>query len=85
MLRTIAEDRLLVPIGSAVLNFAGLIAVNEMGEFIWNELKEEMSLDRLLLRVCEEYEVEPDRAREDIIKFLDVLKSKNAILEESNR
>ena len=74
VLREIAGDYIIIPTGKTVIDFNGLITVNEVGAFLWNMLQEEVSLDELLQGVLKEYEVEAEVAREDIIEFLDNLR-----------
>ena len=73
VLREIAGDYIIIPTGKTVLDFNGLITVNEVGAFLWNMLQEEVSVDDLVKGILSEYEVEEEVAREDIQEFLDTL------------
>lgn len=73
VLREIAGDYVIIPIGSTVLEFNGLVTVNEVGAVLWKMLQEEVSIDQLVQGVMEEYDVEEDVVREDIQEFLDKL------------
>ena len=73
VLREIAGDYIIIPTGATVLEFNGLITVNEVGVTIWNMLQEEITMDELVQGVLAEYEVEEDVARKDIQEFLDKL------------
>lgn len=81
VLREIAGDYIIIPTGKTVLDFNGLITVNEVGASLWNMLQEEVSIDELVKGILEEYEVEEDVAREDIQEFLATL-DKNGILKK---
>ena len=81
VLREIAGDYIIIPTGKTVLDFNGLITVNEVGASIWNMLQEEVSLDELVKGILDEYEVNEDVAREDIQEFLATL-DKNGILKK---
>lgn len=81
VLREIAGDYIIIPIGATVLEFNGLITVNEVGVTIWNMLQEEVTMDELVQGVLAEYEVEEEVARKDIQEFLGEL-IKGGILEE---
>ena len=70
VLREIAGDYIIIPTGSTVLEFNGLITVNEVGVTIWNMLQEEVTMDKLVQGVLAEYEVEEEVARKDIQEFL---------------
>ena len=73
VLREIAGDYIIIPVGKTVLEFNGLITVNEVGVFLWNMLQKEVSMDDLVKAVLSEYEVEEAVARADIQEFLDKL------------
>ena len=73
VLREIAGDYIIIPTGKTVLEFNGLITVNEVGVSLWNMLKEEVTFEELVQGILEEYDVEESVAREDIQEFLDKL------------
>ena len=73
VLREIAGDYIIIPTGTAVLEFNGLITVNEVGVFLWNMLQQDVTLEQLVQGVLAEYDVEEAVAREDILEFLDTL------------
>lgn len=79
VLREIAGDYIIIPTGSTVLEFNGLITVNEVGVTLWKMLQEEVTLEQLVQGVLAEYDVEEEVAREDIQEFLDTL-AKGGIL-----
>lgn len=70
VLREIAGDYIIIPTGKTVLEFNGLITVNEVGVFIWKMLQEETTVEQLVQSVLEEYDVEEEIAYEDILEFL---------------
>ena len=73
VLREIAGEYIIIPVGSTALKFNGLITVNEVGVLLWNMLQKEVSLEELVQGVLAEYDVQEDVAREDIKEFLDKL------------
>ena len=81
VLREIAGDYIIIPTGKTVLDFNGLITVNEVGASLWNMLQNEVSLDQLVQGILDEYEVEEEVAREDIQEFLNTLE-KSGILKK---
>ena len=74
ILREIAGEYILVPTGETTLNFNGLITVNELGAFIWNNIEKVNSEEDILKLILDEYEVEENIAREDLNEFLNKLK-----------
>ena len=79
VLREIAGDYIIIPTGSTVLDFNGLITVNEVGVTLWNMLQEEVTMDKLVAGILAEYDVSEEVARKDIQEFLDTL-TQNGIL-----
>ena len=73
VLREIAGDYVIIPVGKTVIEFKGLITVTEVGVSIWNMLQNEVTFDQIVQGILNEYEVEESVAREDIREFLDQL------------
>lgn len=81
VLREIAGDYIVIPTGKAVLEFNGLISVNEVGASIWKLLQKETDFEEIVRAVLGEYETDRETAEKDIRGFLDDL-DKNGILEK---
>ena len=79
ILREIAGDYIIVPVGATALEFNGMITVNETGAFLWEKLREGTTKEELLHAMLEEYEVSEKEAEADIQEFLQMLQ-KNKIL-----
>lgn len=74
VLREIAGEYVLVPVGEAARELNGIVTVNELGAFLWNLLQEEQTEQTLLNAVLDAYAVEEERARQDICGFLQLLR-----------
>ena len=74
VLREIAGEFVLVPVGEAARELNGIVTVNELGAFLWNLLQEEQTEQTLLNAVLDAYAVEEERARQDIRGFLQLLR-----------
>ena len=79
ILRDIVGETVLVPINESTSNFNGLITVNELGKFIWENLESSKDEEELLHKILEEYEVEEKEAKEDLDEFLDKLRQVDII------
>lgn len=77
--REIAGDYILVPIGSTAMDFNGLITMNDVGVFIWDNLESSNNEDELLNKILSEYEVDEKTAKADMEEFLEVLKKADII------
>lgn len=85
ILREIAGEYVIIPVGKTALDFNGLISVNEVGASLWNMLQEDVTMDDLVQGILDEYDVEESVAREDIQEFLDnLLKKKIITCDEDN-
>ena len=79
VLREIAGEYILVPVGSTAMELNGLITVNEVGVFIWKLLQNDVTLDEIVQAVLDEYDVEESVARKDAADFLAVLQENNIL------
>ncbi|MGN1307647.1 MAG: PqqD family protein [Faecousia sp.] len=75
VLREIAGDILLVPVGKAALDLNGMLTLNEVGAEIWKMLPEVESEEEIVERLLQDYEVEPAQVREDVSAFLNRLRT----------
>lgn len=79
ILREIMGDVVLVPINQSTSQFNGLITVNELGKFIWENFEKVQDENDLLQLILDEYEVDRDVAKKDLDEFLQVLKDMDII------
>ena len=80
MLRKVADAFVVVPIGAEVSNFNGMINLNGVGAFLWQQLEREISFEELLKALTEEYEVDNETAETDLKKFVAQLEESNLLL-----
>lgn len=81
VLREIAGEHILVPIGTAAAGFNGLISMNEVGRFIFELLAEERTAQELADHICGEYDVSGETALKDVEEFLQQLRQIGALIE----
>lgn len=81
VLRQIMGEALAIPTGDALLNFNGMICLNEVGEEIWKGLQAEKSREEILCGILDEFDVTPEEAAADLDGFLRMLKE-NDLLED---
>lgn len=80
MMREIAGEYILVPVGEAAMEFQGIMTLNGSGLFLWRMLQEECTEEKLILALTEEYEVDIPTAQADVKKFLFQLEQNKALL-----
>lgn len=71
ILREIAGESLLIPVGEAALSLHGMIELTETGAFLWKILEQEKTLEELTDCLCKEYEISRETARKDVEEFAD--------------
>ena len=81
ILRQIADEYMLVPIGQAATRFNGLISMNEIGHFIFQALSEETTEDQVADKIIAEYDVDRETALQDLREFLQQLRDLGALSE----
>jgi ABC-type transport system involved in Fe-S cluster assembly fused permease/ATPase subunit len=79
--REIAGSHIVVPVGKTALEFNAMITLNESGAFYWDIFQNDITIDEAVKLILDEYEVEEDRARADVEKFVAMLKE-NDLIEE---
>ena len=79
MLREIVGETILIPMGDSNNHFNGIITINELGKFIWENLESSKDEEDLLHKILEEYEVEQKEAKEDLDEFFDKLRQVDII------
>ena len=77
--REIVGETVLIPTGETAAQFNGLISVNELGRFIWDNYENAKDEDDLLQKILDEYEVEKEVAKADLDEFLQTLKDAEII------
>ena len=79
--RNIAGSDIVVPVGNAEKIFNGMITLNESGAFFWNALLKDTTVDEVVKKVTSEYDVDEERAKADVEKFIEQLRDNNLIEE----
>lgn len=81
LLKEIAGSFVVIPVSSVLVDFNGMITLNETGVFLWRLLEEEKTFEELLEALQKEYDVDEKTAREDITAFLDQIRAIKALEE----
>ena len=73
MLRNVADNYIVVPVGKASLEFKGLINLNGVGAFIWECLEKETTIEEVIDKVIKEYNIDNELATQDVNNFINKL------------
>ena len=68
--RKIVDELLLVPVQGKLANMERVFTLNEVGEFIWDNLDGNTDTDGLVEKIVNEYDVDIDKARQDCEELL---------------
>lgn len=82
VLRTIAGEPLLIPVGEAAITTKGLIALSQSGALLYEKLKNDCTQEKLVDALLEEYDVSRQEATQDVEDFLNQMREMDMLLEE---
>lgn len=81
MMRQVAGRYVLAPIGEMVKSFSGMVTMNATGKFLWDLLEQEQSVESLAQALVDNYEVDLEKATQDVINYLEPLKPIHAVID----
>ncbi len=70
MLRNVADNYVVVPMGKEAADFNGMITLNETGAFMWKCLEKGCTKEELVTKVLEEYEAEEEQVIQSVERFV---------------
>ena len=82
ILREIAGENILVATGEAAQIFNGMITLNEVASFIWKNIDECKTVDKLIVSILDEFDIDDETARRDIESFTAELIRIGMVIEE---
>ena len=74
ILRQVVDNYVVVAVGDAVMDFAGMTTLNETGAFFWHELEKGATEEELVAALLSEYDVPEDVARRDTAMYVQKLR-----------
>lgn len=79
VVREIAGEFIIVAVGQSTIDFNGIITVNDVGKFLWEHMQEEFTVEELVDKLMNEYEVDVNTATADVNEFVGRLKNNNIL------
>lgn len=79
ILREIAGSWIVVPVGQRIVEFNGLISLNESGAQLWRKLMSDTNEQELVNWIVKEYEIEEYNARADVREFITFIQEKGLV------
>ncbi len=81
MLREVAGQWLVVPLGERVVEFSGIMTLSESGAVLWRKMEQDVSSEEMIATILAEYNVDEETAKTDVLEFIDKLREKSLIEE----
>ncbi len=79
VLKKLTDNYLVIPLGNRVVDFEAIIKLTETGAFLWSQLSDNKTIDELVVAMTSEYDVDENKARVDIVRFVNKLKDADLI------
>ena len=83
ILREVAGESILIPVGEASRHLSGLIALNGSGKLLYVLLQTERSEEELVRAILDTYEVDAETAAADVAEFLGLLRENRMLIEDA--
>jgi len=80
MLREVAGQCVVIPLGERVVEFNGIMTLSESGALLWKSLEKDVTDDELLSILLKEYSVDEEIAKADVREFVTALKEKGLLV-----
>lgn len=81
MLREIAGQWVVVPLGERVVEFNGIMTLSDSGALLWRKMEQHTTEEELLNAILSEYSVDKETAKADILEFINKIKEQGLIEE----
>lgn len=82
MLRQVADEYLVIPVGEAALKIKGLIGLSESGSLLFERLRDGCDQEELVRVLLTEYDIDAGTARADVGDFLEQMRRMGILIEE---
>ncbi len=72
--RTVGGKIIAVAVGERCKEIDGMITLNDMAGFIWDQLENDVTKEKIVSAVLKEYETDKERAEKDVSAFIERLR-----------
>lgn len=70
LLRKLAGQWVVVPIGPNVVEFSNILMLSESGALLWNKISEGADEEELVREILGTYDIDEETARKDVREFI---------------
>ena len=78
-LRQVAGTWVVLPLANKVLEFDGMLTLNETGHMLWTLLEDGKTPEDMAVALTNEYEVSYEQAFADVSEFIEMLKKAGCV------
>lgn len=82
ILREIAGEHILIPVGETAIKVHGMISLSESGLLLWKKLQNDCTEADLLDTILSEYEIDQATAQQDVRAFLGKLNAIGILIQD---
>ena len=75
ILRSVAGEHMLIPVGETVLEYNGIFMITESGKFLWENIVNGADEKELADLLANEYGIDTNTAAADVNEFLEMLRT----------
>lgn len=75
VLREIADDTILVPVGETALRMNAMITLDPVAALIWRALEQGKTGNDIVVQILNRFEVTEETARKDLNEFLEQMRA----------
>jgi len=83
ILKEIAGQYVVIPVGEEAIKFNGIISLNKSGKRLFEKMKNNQTEETLIKFLMSTYDVSKEKARIDVLGFIKILKE-NKLLDEKS-
>jgi len=69
--RKTGNEYVLVPITNNIADMNSVYTLNETGAFIWEKINGEKSIEKIIMELTEEYDIDNKTAESDVFSFIE--------------
>ena len=80
VLREIAGEHILIPVGQTALKVHGMITLSESGLLLWNKLQNDCTEEELVEAILAEYQIDRETAAADVSAFIQQMEQVGILL-----
>ena len=75
ILRSVAGEHMLIPVGETVFQYNGIFMLTESGKILWENIEKGAQGKELADLLVQEYGIDSDTALEDVNEFIEMLRA----------